>query len=50
VARLVVEAGAREVLGDRASEWMVKPTKLLDGMVPAELASSQEVHVSFSSS
>ena len=39
---LRVEAEAREVFGDRASEWMVKPSKLLDGMVPAELAGSQE--------
>jgi uncharacterized protein (DUF2384 family) len=41
-ALLRVEAEAREVFGDRASEWMGKPSKLLDGMAPAELASSQE--------
>jgi hypothetical protein len=33
---------ARRLLGDRASEWMVTPSWLLDGMTPAELASSPE--------
>jgi uncharacterized protein (DUF2384 family) len=42
VTLLRVEAEAREVLGDGASEWMVRPSKLLDGMAPAELAGSQE--------
>lgn len=37
-----VEIEVRKVLGDRASEWMHKPSKLLDGMVPAELARSDE--------
>jgi uncharacterized protein (DUF2384 family) len=37
-----VEIEARKVLGDRASEWMRKPSKLLDGMTPAELANSSE--------
>lgn len=39
---LNVEAEARDALGDRASKWMVKPSKLLDGMAPAELATSHE--------
>jgi uncharacterized protein (DUF2384 family) len=39
---LRVEAEAREVFGDRAPEWMVKPSKLLDGISPADLARSQE--------
>lgn len=37
-----VEVEVRKVLGDRASEWMNRPSKLLDGMAPAELARSQE--------
>jgi uncharacterized protein (DUF2384 family) len=37
-----VEIEVRKVLGDRASEWMRKPSKLLDGMAPAELANSSE--------
>jgi hypothetical protein len=39
---LQVETEARKVLGDRASEWMRKPSKLLDGMAPAELANSSD--------
>jgi uncharacterized protein (DUF2384 family) len=39
---LQVETEARKVLGDRASEWMRKPSKLLDGMAPAELANSRD--------
>ena len=39
---LQVENEARKVLGDRALEWMRKPSKLLDGMVPAEVATSRE--------
>ncbi|HXP74259.1 MAG TPA: MbcA/ParS/Xre antitoxin family protein [Stellaceae bacterium] len=39
---LQVENEARKVLGDRAQEWMRKPSKLLDGMAPAELATSRE--------
>jgi uncharacterized protein (DUF2384 family) len=39
---LKVENEARKVLGDRAFEWMRKPSKLLDGMVPAEVATSKE--------
>jgi uncharacterized protein (DUF2384 family) len=39
---LHVEAEARKILGDRASEWMQKPSKLLAGMAPAELARSKD--------
>src|SRR5216683_5298127 len=39
---LHVENEARKVLGDRAFEWMRKPSKLLDGMAPAEVATSRE--------
>ncbi len=39
---LGVEAEARRVLCDGASEWMVKPSRLLDGMAPADLATSPE--------
>lgn len=39
---LQVENEARKVLGDRAVEWMQKPSKLLDGMAPAEVATSSE--------
>ena len=39
---LSLEAEARQVLGDRVSEWMVRPSKLLDGMAPEELGSSPE--------
>jgi uncharacterized protein (DUF2384 family) len=37
---LDVEAEAHKLLGDRASEWMARPSRLLDGMAPAELAAS----------
>jgi hypothetical protein len=37
-----VASEARKLLGDRASEWMVTPSRLLDGMTPAELARSPE--------
>ena len=37
-----LEAEARQVLGDHASDWMVKPSRLLDGMTPAEVATSPE--------
>jgi hypothetical protein len=33
-----LEAEARELLGDRTSEWLAKPSRLLDGMTPAEVA------------
>jgi uncharacterized protein (DUF2384 family) len=39
---LGVEAEARKVLGDGASVWMVKPSRLLDGMTPADLATSPD--------
>ena len=39
---LRVETEARGILGDHASEWMVKPSRLLDGLAPADLAGSQE--------
>lgn len=38
----IVEAEAREALGDEASDWMTKPSRLLDGIAPAELATSPE--------
>lgn len=37
-----VEIEVRKLLGDGASEWMQRPSKLLDGMAPAELARSSE--------
>ena len=37
-----VASEARTLLGDRASEWMVTPSQRLDGMTPAELATSPE--------
>ena len=37
-----VENEARKILGDQAFEWMRKPSKLLDGMAPAELANSRD--------
>jgi uncharacterized protein (DUF2384 family) len=39
---LGVEAEARRVLGDRASDWMMKPSRLLDGLAPADLATSPD--------
>jgi hypothetical protein len=39
---LGVEAEARLVLGDHASVWMVKPSRLLDGLAPADLATSPD--------
>ncbi|HMK67622.1 MAG TPA: antitoxin Xre/MbcA/ParS toxin-binding domain-containing protein [Stellaceae bacterium] len=41
-ALMSVEAEARKLLGDGAAEWMVRPSKVLDGMMPAELATSPE--------
>jgi uncharacterized protein (DUF2384 family) len=41
-ARVAVETEARKILGDQAPEWMARPSKLLDGMAPAELAGSPE--------
>jgi len=38
----ILEAEARQILGERASEWLVKPSKLLDGMIPAEFATTPE--------
>jgi uncharacterized protein (DUF2384 family) len=37
-----VEAAAQIILGDRAAEWMVRPTAMLDGLAPADLAISPE--------
>lgn len=37
-----VASEARRMLGDRASEWMATPSRSLDGMTPAELATSPE--------
>lgn len=39
---LSLELEARELLGDGASEWIVRPSKLLDGMTPAEVATTPE--------
>jgi uncharacterized protein (DUF2384 family) len=39
---LSVEAEAQKVLGDNASAWMARPSRLLDGMAPADLATSPE--------
>jgi hypothetical protein len=39
---LSVEAEAQKVLGDSASVWMARPSRLLDGMAPADLATSPE--------
>ena len=40
--RSMVEAEARDALGDDACDWMAKPSRLLDGIVPAELAASPD--------
>ena len=42
LALLGVEAEARKVLGDGAAVWMVKPSRLLAGMAPADLATSPD--------
>lgn len=42
LALLGVEAEARSVLGDGASQWMARPSRLLDGMAPADLATSHD--------
>jgi hypothetical protein len=42
LALVGVASEARTLLGDRASEWMVTPNRMLDGMTPAELATSPE--------
>jgi uncharacterized protein (DUF2384 family) len=39
---LDVEAEAREVLGEGATDWMVRPSKLLDGIAPVDLAGSPD--------
>ena len=39
---LHVAAEARKILGDHADVWMQKPSKLLDGITPADLARSKE--------
>ena len=39
---LDVEAEARKVLGDDASAWMARPSKLLDGIAPVDLATSPD--------
>jgi len=39
---LGVEAEARAVLGDHASTWMARPSRLLDGMAPVDLATSPD--------
>jgi len=41
-ALLRVEAEARKVLGDEAPVWMARPSKLLDGMAPVDLATSPD--------
>jgi uncharacterized protein (DUF2384 family) len=37
-----VEAAARIILGERAAEWMQRPNAMLDGLAPADLATSPE--------
>ena len=37
-----VEAAARGILGERAAEWMQRPNAMLDGLAPADLATSPE--------
>ncbi len=39
---LQVAAEARKILGDHAEAWMQRPSKLLDGMTPADLARSKD--------
>lgn len=39
---LDVAAEARRILGDQADTWMQRPSKLLDGMAPADLARSKD--------
>ncbi len=39
---LHVAAEARKILGDGADAWMQRPSKLLDGMAPADLARSKD--------
>ena len=41
-AILRVKAEAFRILGDDASEWMARPSRLLDGLAPVELATSPE--------
>ena len=41
-AILRVKAEACRILGDKASEWMTRPSRLLGGMAPVELAISPE--------
>jgi uncharacterized protein (DUF2384 family) len=38
----MVEAEACKLLGEAADDWMARPCRLLDGMAPADLATSQE--------
>ena len=42
VVLLGVEAEAPQVLGDGATDWMVRPRKLLDGMAPVDLPTSPD--------
>jgi hypothetical protein len=37
-----VKIEVRKVLGDHASDWMARPTRVLDGIAPLELATSPE--------
>jgi uncharacterized protein (DUF2384 family) len=39
---LDVAIEARKILGDQADVWMQRPSKLLDGMTPADLARSKD--------
>jgi uncharacterized protein (DUF2384 family) len=39
---LEVTVEARKILGDQADDWMQRPSKLLDGMAPADLARSED--------
>jgi len=37
-----VEAEAKKVFGERATSWLYRPHRLLDGMTPHELAQTPE--------
>ena len=41
-ALISVESEARKIFGDHTAEWMRRPSRLLDGMAPAELAITPE--------
>ena len=41
-ALMGIESEARKIFGDNTAEWMTRPSRLLDGMAPAELAITPE--------